>query len=145
MLHSHSGKTNVLTAFEPIYWELLSKWGNSVLHHRPAEYYEWKKQKTHQILERIYEYCPAYRDNLDIVTASTPLTYRDYLNHTQGAAYGIRQKLEQYNLIGQLRLKNIYCAGQSAILPGVLGTIMASLLVARNIIGLEQFKKLMKG
>jgi len=144
ILHSKLDEKNILTAFEPIYWELLKHWDNSALGKRPKEYNDWKDKKTAQMLERIYEYYSDYRGNINVVTAATPLTYRDYLNHTQGAAYGIRQKIDQYNLIGQLRLKNIFCAGQSAILPGVLGTIMASLLVARNIIGIEQFKKYLR-
>jgi phytoene dehydrogenase-like protein len=142
ILHSVSNSRQVLTAFEPVYWEVLSKWGNSSIQNRSDDYYRWKDAKTQQMMSRIYHYYPQYRNKISIITAGTPLTYRDYLNHTQGAAYGIRQKIEQYNLIGQLRLRNLYCAGQSAILPGVLGTIMASMLVARNIIGIDMFKKL---
>jgi len=43
------------------------------------------------------------------------------------------------NLMGRSRLRNVYFAGQSAVLPGVLGTIAASLLVAKNIFGDAEF------
>jgi phytoene dehydrogenase-like protein len=144
ILHSKSKETNIVTAFEPIYWNKLKQWSNSSLGIRPKTYKDWKLKKTEEIIERIENCTPSYAGKLKTITSATPLTYRDYLNHHQGAAYGIRQKIEQYNLIGQLRLRNIYCAGQSAILPGVLGTIMASLLVARNIIGNDAFKKNLK-
>ena len=141
VLHSKSNKSNIITAFEPIYWNKIQQWSDSTLGSRSSEYKDWKQHKTEEIAQRINAHIPSYKGKLNIITSATPLTYRDYLNHHEGAAYGIRQKIEQYNLIGQLRLRNIYIAGQSAILPGVLGTIMASLLVARNIIGIEAFKK----
>ena len=139
IMHSKSGKENIVTAFEPIYWDRVSQWSDSVIGSRPPEYYEWKNKKTEEILNRISSCFPSYKNKLNHITSATPLTYRDYLNHYNGAAYGIKQKINQFNLIGQLRVRNIFVAGQSAILPGVLGTIMASLLVAKNIIGPEKF------
>lgn len=139
MMHSQSEGTNILTAFEPIYWEQVSKWENTSTGARPDDYQEWKNTKTDEIMNRIKENFPAYKGKINLITSSTPLTYRDYLYHHHGAAYGIKQKVNQFNLLGQLRLKNLFVAGQSAILPGVLGTIMASLLVGRNIIGKDKF------
>jgi len=141
IMHSKSGSENIITAFEPIYWNRVSQWSNSKIGSRPAEYYTWKKAKTEEILNRISDCFPSYNGQLNHITSATPLTYRDYLNHHNGSAYGIKQKINQFNLIGQLRLRNIFIAGQSAILPGVLGTIMASILVAKNIIGVDKFKE----
>lgn len=140
IMHSRSGMNNILTAFEPIYWEQVKKWENTSTGARPEGYQIWKQNKTDEIMSRITECFPSYNGKLELITASTPLTYRDYLYHHHGAAYGIKQKVNQFNLLGQLRLKNLFVAGQSAILPGVLGTIMASLLVGRNIIGPTRFK-----
>ena len=144
ILHSKSGTTNILTAFEPLYWDTVSKWEDSSVGKRSEDYYRWKQEKTEEIIARITEHFPSYKNKLKVITASTPLTYRDYLHHYHGAAYGIKQKVGQFNLMGQLRIRNIYVAGQSAILPGVLGTIMASLLVAKNILGTEKFIKTLK-
>lgn len=144
MIHSKSGNDKVLTAFEPIYWDEVKEWSNSTISSREEGYYKWKKRKTKEVMSRIEECFPSYASNLNLITSSTPLTYRDYLNHHNGAAYGIKQKINQFNLLGQLRLRNLYVAGQSAILPGVLGTIMASILVAKNILGVEQFKEYLK-
>lgn len=140
MMHSQSGNTNILTAFEPIYWEQVSQWENTSTGARPDDYQQWKQAKTDEVMARITEHFPIYQGKVKLITSSTPLTYRDYLYHHHGAAYGIKQKVNQFNLLGQLRLKNLFVAGQSAILPGVLGTIMASLLVGRNIIGKDKFR-----
>ena len=142
IIHSLSGSDTIVTAFEPIYWDKVKQWEKSSLKNRPPEYLRWKRTKTEEIINRITDAIPEYQNNLKLITSATPLTYRDYLNHYHGAAYGIKQKVGQFNLIGPLRVRNIFVAGQSAILPGVLGTIMASLLVAKNIIGTEEFIRL---
>jgi all-trans-retinol 13,14-reductase len=65
------------------------------------------------------------------------LTFRDYLNSFDGAAYGIKQKIGQYNLIGKLPVRNLFVAGQSALLPGVTGAMMSSFIVIRQVLGKE--------
>ena len=143
VLHSRSSDANIVTAFEPLYWEHVSKWSFSKCGDRPSDYYLWKEEKNREIIERISNMFPAYRGRLEVLTSATPLTYRDYLNHHDGSAYGMKTKLGQYNLAGQLRLRNLFVAGQSAILPGVLGTMMASVIIARTIIGEKTVRKVL--
>ena len=141
---SQASGRNVLTAFEPIYWEVVSKWANSGVGSRPGEYYDWKNAKTDEVMDRVEGLFPSLSGRMEVLTSSSPLTYRDYLNHHRGAAYGIKHKIGQMNLFGQSRLRNVYFAGQSAILPGVLGTIAASLLVAKSILGEDCFAEFAK-
>lgn len=143
IMHSRSNDTNIVTAFEPIYWERVSQWSASTIAKRPADYYSWKSEKEREIIERISNIFPSYKGHINILTSATPLTYRDYLNHHDGAAYGIKSKRGQYKLVGQLRLRNLFVAGQSAILPGVLGTMMASVIVARTVLGEETIRKVL--
>ena len=136
---SRSSGKRVMTAFEPLYWESVSKWSDSSVGDRPLGYERWKREKTDEILARVATLFPSCRGKMELVTSCTPLTYRDYLYHHHGAAYGIKHKVGQMNLMGRSRLRNVYFAGQSAVLPGVLGTIAASLLVAKNIFGDAEF------
>jgi all-trans-retinol 13,14-reductase len=69
------------------------------------------------------------------------LTFRDYLNSPDGSAYGIKQKVGQYNLVGKLPLRNLYAAGQSSLLPGIVGAMMSSFIVARSIIKEDQYNR----
>jgi phytoene dehydrogenase-like protein len=71
------------------------------------------------------------------------LTFREYLNSPDGSAYGVKQKMGQFNLIGKLPLHNLYTAGQSALLPGIIGGMMSSLIVGRAVLGKEQYGKLL--
>ena len=80
---------------------------------------------------------------MEIVDAATMLTFKEYLNSPDGSAYGVKQKMGQYNLIGKLPLHNLFAAGQSALLPGIIGAMMSSLIVGRAVVGKGQFGKLL--
>ncbi|MBN1864928.1 MAG: NAD(P)/FAD-dependent oxidoreductase [Victivallales bacterium] len=133
LVHSRSGDSNILTAFEPVFWNQVEQWKNSSFPDRPESYIRWKEAKTRAIMSRIFSRFPEYSSTAKLITSSSPLTYRDYLSHDCGAAYGVKQLIGQHNLFGQLRIRNLFVAGQSAVLPGVLGTIIASFLVSKDI------------
>ncbi|MFW6414714.1 MAG: hypothetical protein ACOCZ2_00225, partial [Thermodesulfobacteriota bacterium] len=54
-------------------------------------------------------------------------------------AYGIRQKVGQFNLFGRLPLKNLYAAGQCALLPGIVGAMMSAFMICRLIVGKDNY------
>jgi len=74
-----------------------------------------------------------------VVDAASPLTLRHYLNSPDGSAYGVKQKLRQFNLRGRLPLRNTYAAGQSSFLPGLVGAMMSSFILGRSIIGRDDY------
>ncbi len=125
---------HVLNAFEPSFFKQVAPWKNSKLGQRPLEYNEYKQQHALNICERIRRILPEYKNSFQMHDAASMLTFRDYLFNPDGSAYGIRQKVGQFNLFGKLPLRNLYAAGQSAVLPGILGAMLSSFVVARSII-----------
>jgi phytoene dehydrogenase-like protein len=93
------------------------------------------------MVERIYQACPEYRGNLHVLDSASTLTYRDWLHSPTGAAYGIKQKTRQLNLVGRLPLANLFAAGQSSILPGVVGAMMSAFVVCRSLLGISSYKQ----
>jgi len=106
---------------------------------RPQSYLDYKQERTEAIKERIFKVFPNYRNNFKVVDTASVLTFRDYLNSPDGSAYGIKQKIGQYNLLGKLPLRNVFAAGQSSLLPGILGAMMSSFMVGRSIIKEEKY------
>jgi all-trans-retinol 13,14-reductase len=133
-----------VTALEVAFTETTQQWSGTKLKRRPAEYAEYKRLRTESVVGRMYQHLPACREMRVIDSAST-LTYRDYLHSPDGSAYGIRQKIGQFNVAGRLPLANLYAAGQSALLPGVLGAMTSSLFVCRSILGRDVFKEYLAG
>lgn len=140
----HSGERGVCI-LEPAFPQNLSIWADSTVGKRAAGYNEYKQQRVEAIRGHIAAQLPDYAAALEFVDSASTLTFRDYLFSHDGSAYGVKQKIGQFNLIGRLPLHNLYAAGQSALLPGVVGAMMSSLIVARSIIGKEGYGRLLGG
>jgi phytoene dehydrogenase-like protein len=139
-LEKANGKAyEVVNACEVSFVEHFRKWGDSRRGKRPAEYLEYKEQRTERIRERILGVYPEYRSSYKVMDSASPLTCRDYLNSPDGSAYGVKQKIGQFNLFGRLPLRNTYAAGQSALLPGLVGAMMSSFILGRKLLEKEDY------
>ncbi len=126
----------------PSFLEHDAAWKDTRVGRRPKEYYEEKERRTAAIVERIHRRLPGYQGRFTVVDSASVLTYRDYLHSPDGSAYGVKQKIGQYNVVGKLPVRNLYAAGQSAVLPGVIGAMMSSLIVGRTMVGKDQYAAL---
>ena len=137
-----NGKSyTILTAFEPSFPKHVEAWKDSRTGKRPPKYMEYKQKRVNHMKKRILGFYPEYRNSFKVLDAASILTFRDYLNSPYGSAYGIKQKVGQYNLFGKLPLRNVYAAGQSAVLPGALGAMMSSFILARSILSKEAYSR----
>ena len=137
-----NGKSyRVMNASELSFPEHVASWKDSKVGDRPAGYVEYKQERVDSIRRRIIRSYPEYRDSFRVVEAASVLTFRDYLHSPEGSAYGVKQKIGQFNLFGKLPLRNVYAAGQSAMLPGVVGAMMSSFIVGRGIVGKEAYHR----
>jgi all-trans-retinol 13,14-reductase len=130
---------------EPSFAQQVSGWSNSRVGHRPEAYLEYKQSRVEAIKQHLFGVVPEFRETLDFLDAGSMLTFRDYLCSPDGSAYGIKQKMGQFNLIGKLPLHNLFAAGQSSLLPGIIGAMMSSLIVGRAVIGKELYGKFLDG
>lgn len=136
------GKTyRTINAFEPSFIEEVEQWKDSKTGKRPPAYQEYKKKRVEEIVNRVLKAFPQYRGKLKVIDSASVLTFRDYLNSPDGSAYGIKQKLNQLNLMGKLPLHNLFATGQSALLPGIIGAMMSSFIVGRAMLDEEKYNK----
>lgn len=123
----------------PSFLRNVEQWSDTRIGKRPPEYYAFKEHMTQGIMEHIFRELPGYQGKIEVVDSASVLTFRDYLNSPDGSAYGIKQKIGQFNVVGRLPLKNLYAAGQSAVLPGIIGSMMSSFIVGRNMMGKDRY------
>jgi len=135
---------HVTIVMEPSFPRNLEQWSGSSTGKRPAEYLAYKEQRVSEIVKRLKNHDSKYGTNFRAMGTASVLTYRDYLNSFDGSAYGVKQKLGQYNLIGRLPVRNLFSAGQSALLPGLTGAMMSSFIVTRAMMGKENLGRLVK-
>lgn len=131
----------IMIAVEVSFPEHVCAWKDSKIGARPQGYKEYKEERVRSIVQRIKETFPEYKDTLKVLASASMLTFRDYLNSPDGSAYGIKQKIGQYNLFGKISLNNIYVAGQSSVLPGIVGAMMSSFVLGRNLVGKERYSR----
>ncbi len=131
-----------VSAFEPCFPQETVAWSRSTVGHRSPEYYAYKARKTGRIRERVNAFYAGQNGTFKAVDSASTLTFRDYLNSPDGSAYGIRQKTGQFNLIGKLPVRNLYLAGQSSLLPGIVGAMMSSFIVTRAVVDKIKFNDL---
>ena len=141
-LETIKGKSyRVLNALEVSFPEDVEAWKNSKPGKRPNGYMKYKQERINNISRRVIDTYPEYSDSFKVVAAASILTFRDYLHSPHGSAYGVKQKIGQFNLFGKLPLRNVYAAGQSSVLPGLVGAMMSSFIVGRAVIGKDDYNR----
>jgi phytoene dehydrogenase-like protein len=142
----NSHGANLLSIITKSSYSEWSHWENTVSGQRGKEYEEKKMSIADSLLKKAQGIFGDLKD-ARIIDVYTPLTIRDYVNCPEGACYGIMRSSQQ--LLKVVSLNNIpipgLClAGQNALAPGVLGSIMGSFNAARQIIGAERFAQKIK-
>ncbi len=138
-------QVETFTALEVAFPQWTQRWTNSTIQRRPRDYYQYKQACAEAILQRIDANLSDCRGRMHVLDTSSSLTFRDYLHTPEGAAYGIKQKLGQLNVAGRLPIRNLYAAGQCALMPGIIGAMTSAFLLCRSLLGRETFRQFLAG
>jgi phytoene dehydrogenase-like protein len=123
-----------------------SKWENTLSGRRGKDYEEKKLSIGQDLLQKANEVFGSLK-NARILDVYTPLTLRDYMNCPEGSCYGVLRssgQLLKVASLSKLPISGLFLAGQNAMAPGVLGTILGSFNAVRQIIGAPRFAKEIK-
>ena len=137
----NSSGSNMLSIMTKSPYSEWSQWEKTVTSKRGKDYEDKKLSIANTLLQKAQEFFGGLQD-ARILDIYTPLTVRDYVNCPEGSCYGVMRSVQQ--LLKVVSLNNIpvpgLClAGQNALAPGVLGSILGSFNAARQIIGNERF------
>lgn len=95
---------------------------------KSAAYAARKQQILDKIENRILEALPQLRGRISWLDSSSPLTMGRYANNPRAGIYGVKHVLEQIPPLPATRIKGLYLAGQSILLPGILGSAISALV-----------------
>lgn len=116
----------------PMDFNAFERWSGSRVGHRPDDYRLLKEAKAQECIELAAKHLPELKDSITAIYTSTPLTYRDYTGTIEGSAYGISKSstaIAGGMLSPMTPFPNLFFAGQSIMLHGMLGVGMSSILV----------------
>ncbi len=107
-----------------------SDWANLA----PEDYEASKQDLVETTIDALAKYVPDIRDKLDHAEASTPLTFRHYTKHVQGASFGTKfEGLAVSRAIPQ-QIHGVYHAGSvGIIMSGWLGAMNYGVIVANDV------------
>ncbi len=117
-----------LTAVMPCSAAPFAAFARSRRGQRPAAYAEAKSALIGTLKQRILDALPALRGRLRVLDGATPLTVAEYTHNPRGGTYGVRQTVNEMPLLPRTRLAGLFLAGQSVLLPGVLGSMVSALV-----------------
>lgn len=131
-------KKVLLTA--PMPMEMCQMWENTVTGHRGESYRLWKKQCTDRLLDRVEDVYPGFRDKIEAINSSSPLTIRDYYNVKDGSLSGFSKDynnlaLSQVPVVTKIR--NLLLTGQNNNLHGFCGVPLTAINTCEAIFGLN--------
>jgi len=99
-----------------------------------------KQHKSEQLLALVGERFPEIVENVVDYTASTPLTYRDYIGTHDGSMYGTlrdyRDPVGSY-ISPRTKIPNLFFTGQNLNLHGMLGVSLSSLVTCGEFVDLK--------
>lgn len=104
---------------------------------RTSQYLSYKKKLTNEALQEIIKICPDLENKYKVVASATSFTYQRYTSTIGGAPYGLKQSTRQMKLGPLTSVLGFYLAGQSILMPGIMGAAISGLIGASNIIGME--------
>ena len=119
------------------------RWEDTTTGRRGADYKEEKIRRTEGLLGKAEEIFGSLADG-KIIDVHTPLTLRDRMSSPDGSPYGIMRSVRQLPITAALHhalLGGLFFAGQSALAPGVLGTVLGSFQAVRQIMGHDSFDR----
>jgi phytoene dehydrogenase-like protein len=143
---SNAADKNLLSIMTTSSYSEWSRWENTNSGQRGQNYEVQKLNIARHLLQNAGQVLGNLKDP-EILDIFTPLTLRDYVNCPEGSCYGVMRKTSQLLKIASLNnipLSGLYLAGQNAMAPGVLGSMLGSFNAAKQIAGPERFTREIK-
>lgn len=140
-----SGKpgSNLLSIITASSIEEWQPWENTTSGRRGKGYQEAKEGKANAFIEKAAQLLGPFRE-MSVLDIYTPLTLRDWVNSPDGSPYGILRSTGQLMKAASLNrtpVKGLFLAGQNRLSPGIMGTVLGSFQMVRQVIGHERFMR----
>ena len=126
----------ILTA--PMTWNNVKQWEDTKVGHRGKEYEEWKTQCAEQLISRMEEMYPDFRNCIESINTASPLTIRDFYAVKEGAMCGYSKDcnnmmLSQVPVVTKVR--NLLLTGQNCNIHGFCGVPLTAINTCEGILG----------
>ena len=122
----------------PMLFDEVKAWENTTVGHRGKAYEQWKEKMSEQLLNRMEEMHPGFRDCIDKMITASPLTIRDFYGVKDGSLTGFSKNchnmaLSQVPVV--TKVDNLLLTGQNNNLHGFCGVPLTAINTCEAILG----------
>ncbi|MFN4149729.1 MAG: phytoene desaturase family protein, partial [Candidatus Sericytochromatia bacterium] len=117
----------------------FNEWINTKWKKRGFEYESLKQEIANKLIDQVESRYNGFKDLIDYVEVSTPLTTEYFTSHNNGNIYGIPATPEKYKktwLGINTNVKNLYLTGTDAGSHGFVGAMMTAVLATGVVSGM---------
>jgi all-trans-retinol 13,14-reductase len=122
-------------------FDAVRQWEDTTVGHRGNDYEQWKQRCVELVLRRMEQLYPGFRQTIDGVWSSSPLTIRDFYGEPEGALYGVRkdcQDIMRSQLPIWTKVKNLLLTGQNINLHGICGVPLTAVNTVEALVGKDK-------
>lgn len=122
----------------PMPFEMAAQWKDTTVGHRGADYEAWKEQRAEELLAHIENIHPGFRQCIEAMNTSSPLTIRDYYAVKEGSICGFAKDCHNI-VLSQVpvvtKIPNLLLTGQNNNLHGFCGVPLTAINTCEAILG----------
>ena len=127
-----------MVVISPMGFDKVKPWEDTRIGHRGEGYEQWKQEMTNKVFDFMERLYPDFREKVEFVFASSPLTIRDYYGNKEGSNYGF-QKDSNNLMLSQMsvstKVKNLFLTGQNVNIHGLCGVALTAIETAEALVG----------
>ncbi len=129
---------NKVLVTAPMTFDMVRRWENTTVGKRGKEYTEWKEQTTQLLLDKVEIIHPGFRDCIEAINSSSPLTIRDFYGSKEGCISGFSKDagnliLSQVPVV--TKVDNLFLTGQNINMHGFCGVPLSAITTCEAILG----------
>ena len=146
-LKNRSAKGHTAEIISFANFDSFVKWEKTKWKKRGEEYEALKKVISEGLLNLVEKHYPGFKDLVEYMELSTPLTYIELSGRANGEFYGLSATPERYKLkwLGaKTPLENFYLSGSDVMSLGIMGALMGGVATAACILEPAGFPKIMR-
>ena len=132
--------SNKVLVTAPMQFDMVRRWENTTVGRRGNDYEQWKQARTDELLAQVEELHPGFREAIEAINASSPLTIRDFYGVKEGSICGFSKDCRNITL-SQLpvvtKVSNLLLTGQNNNLHGFCGVPLTAINTCEAILGLN--------
>lgn len=122
----------------PMLFDTVKQWEHTSTGKRGKGYEQWKKERVDELLDKVKQIHPNFRQYIDKIEASSPLTIRDYYHAKDGTMCGFSKDYKNpalSTLPVVTKVRNLFLTGQNNNLHGFCGVSLTAVNTCEAILG----------